>query len=73
MKPVQLAIAQSAKQHLAESLAGKTWVRGIGISPLKAGYGLRLNVDPASAPDELPASFEGVPVEIVRIAGYSPR
>ncbi len=71
--PVELPVAQSAKVRLARSLAGHDWVKGIGITPLRSGYGLRLNVDPDSAPAKLPLVFEGVPVEIVRIAGYSAR
>lgn len=73
MKPVELSAAQAAKQVLAARFQGEVWLRGIGVCPLGRGFALRLNVDPATAPTDLPRAVDGVPVEVVKIAGYSAR
>jgi hypothetical protein len=66
---------RSAKRALIEQFGDRTWFRGAGIAPTTEGLGLRLNVasDAQLAEDEIPESFEGFPVEVVRIQRYLPR
>lgn len=74
--PQPLPDVQRAKTRLAEDLAGKSWFKGIGIAPSKQDdrFALRLTVDPDAKNDpEIPREFEGVPIEVVYLASYSPR
>ena len=70
-----LDLVRQAKERLQRELGGESWVRRIGIASAEAGYALRLNVDPATGPatDDLPRECGGVPIEVLRTAGYSRR
>ena len=73
--PGTLAL-QRAKRSLLEKFGEREWFRGVGIVPTDAGVlGLRLNVDPdvEVEKDEIPARYQGIAIEIVRIKGYKPR
>jgi hypothetical protein len=63
---------RKAKERLKSLVQGEPWYRGIGISPQPDGPVLRLNIaadTPASA--NIPSEFEGIPIESVRVDGYS--
>ena len=66
---------QRAKKALHEKYGKCAWFRGVGIAPSKSGLVLRLNVDPnvKVAKDEIPHSYQGIKVNIVRIGSYKPR
>jgi hypothetical protein len=59
--------ARAAKNHLRLVLSGHPGVQGIGVRRLTDGYCLRVNLV-RHDDDELPASIDGVPVE-VRVVG----
>ena len=60
-----------AKERLKHQIKDRPWYRGIGIAPHADGPVIRLNVAANEEHDEIPADFEGIPVEIVRIDAYS--
>ena len=66
---------REAKRLLQAEFEQRAWFRGCGIAPSGDGLALRLNVDPAVEPDEgeIPSSFRGHKVDVVRIGSYRPR
>ncbi len=72
----RVAAARRAKTRLAQLFASCEWFLGVGIVPEGArGVSLRVDVAAGAWADsaELPEEFEGLPVEVVRIAGRFPR
>lgn len=67
--------ASRAKAQLAERFRGEAWLEGVAVVPRGESLAVRLYVHPESGPpdDALPASVEGVDVEIVRTRGFARR
>lgn len=69
----------AARRALDAAYRDAPWFVGTGIVPTPraggAGFGLRLVVDPSDESDDLdvPATFDGFPLEIVRKPRYLPR
>lgn len=66
---------QIAKDHFATRFEHAPWCRGVGIGRKGGRLVLRVNVDPDAVlpPEVRDDSFEGVPIEVVRISGYKAR
>lgn len=62
-----------AKEKLKLQVKNEAWYRGIGIAPGVHGLVIRLSVAPDADLAWIPASFDGVPIEVVRSEGYAPR
>ena len=60
--PTTLKQARAAKARAATVLAALP-VAGIGITRVGAGYGLKVNLESA-ATGEVPATVDGVPVQV---------
>ena len=70
-----LVNVSSAKKALLKKFSGRSWFRGAGIAPSKAGVKLRLNVVPHTDAqrEEIPKKFRGFDVEVVFIDTYKAR
>ena len=67
------AKAKHAKSQLGARLAGRRWLRGIGLEGSGDQYHLRVNVD-ALTPDvrgEIPDRVEGVEVSVQAVGNIS--
>jgi hypothetical protein len=66
---------QRAKRSLAKKYGDRGWFRGVGIVPTDDGLALRLNVDPDAKVEagEIPATFQNIAIEVVRMKGYKAR
>lgn len=60
--------ARVAKEHLRARLAPLGGVNGVGIGRRDGGYVVTVNVTERTTSEQVPVSFEGVPVE-VRVTG----
>ena len=67
------ALVRKAKDRLAALVKDRPWYRGIGIARHHGDLILRLNVSPTAKLGKLPKTFNGIPIEIVRIEGYERR
>jgi hypothetical protein len=55
--------ARAAKAKVFEVFASRAEVVGVGITRVKAGYGVKVNLA-CPADSELPCEVDGVPVEV---------
>lgn len=63
-----LEAARAAKSVVAEQLAHRAEVNGIGIARLPDGFGVKVNLARPLPPDvEVPADVDGVPVVVQEI------
>jgi hypothetical protein len=72
----RVAAARRAKSRLARLFEACDWFLGVGIVPdRRSGVSLRIDVAPSPELDlaALPERFEGLPVQVVRIARRVPR
>lgn len=73
MSESNLQTVRDLKHRLGERFGAEPWFNGVGVVRQGDGFALRLNVSPESdvEPSNLPHEFEGVPVEIVRVAYHA--
>jgi len=71
----EIQLVRKAKEHFAKKFADADWLTGVGVAREGDKMVLRVNVSPGtSLPDDLTQdTFEGVPLQIVRMQGYSVR
>ena len=68
MNGVTLERAQAAKAILVAALAGRSELRGIGITRLECGFGVKVNLSRQPEEWTVPDEVDGVPV-IVDVVG----
>ena len=56
--------ARKAKNKAAQMLNGSAAVTGIGLARLGDGWGVKVNLSAAPPRNLLPASIDGVPVQV---------
>jgi hypothetical protein len=57
--------ARAAKAKLQKNYTGRIRLRGVGITRLESGYGIKVNVD--ALPPQAPESVDGVPITWERV------
>jgi len=64
MPAVDRQRARAAKKHLVADLGSSPLVNGIGITPVRGGYAIKVNLLRASSSLEVPTEFDGVDVQV---------
>ncbi len=67
--------AKQAKKHLGARLAGRSWLRGIGLEGSGDHYRVRVNVE-ALTPEvrkEIPAAVDDVEVLVKAVGNITPQ
>jgi hypothetical protein len=67
------AVVRQARDRLRAVVQGRPWYRGIAIARSGGDLVLRLNVSPTANIAKFPHQYRGIPVEIVRLEGYTAR
>lgn len=73
MKTASLAEARVAKEKLSKAMGARPEVNGVGITRVRKGYAVKLNLSEDMVGEQLPEEIDGVPVHIEVVGPISKR
>lgn len=71
--PGTLEQARAAKPHAVEVFRRLGELAGVGITRVRGGYGLKVNLARAGSGGQLPSEVDGVPVVVEIVGKIRPR
>ena len=73
MKAASLAEARAAKEKLSRAVGERPEVNGVGITKVRKGYAVKLNLSEDVVGEPMPEEIDGVPVQVEVVGPISKR